>query len=198
MPTRCIEAATCSCIRIRWPGHIPAGKPGKPDRTSGRPPAVLRRSQPPISSRQECASKPPSTAPLKKGAAGVRRPKSWEETRREAKRLLSSSHSQIDRRLFRRLHSKRKWLRDRFFGTEAVKSVHGVERSCVRRFTLAGNGATIARAARAITGRLLSQLPARDRFHCVNFGEAVKIALFGPASDRSGMRPASTDEENNR
>ena len=59
-------------------------------------------------------------------------------TRREAKRLLSPSRPQNGRRLFPAVFTQKgKWLRDRFFGTEAVKSVHGVERSCVSRLALA-------------------------------------------------------------
>src|ERR1700731_2482305 len=56
MPTRCTEAATCSGIRN---SGGPAGKPDKPDRTSGPPPALLRPSRSPKSPRPECASEPP-------------------------------------------------------------------------------------------------------------------------------------------
>ena len=60
MPTRCTEAATCSGIRNSWPpGCRHAGKPDKPDRTSGRPPALLRPSRSPKSPRPECASVSP-------------------------------------------------------------------------------------------------------------------------------------------
>src|SRR5258706_10600264 len=56
MPTRCIEAATCSGIR-RPPSR--EGKPDKPDRTSGPPPALLRPSRSQKSPTPECASEPP-------------------------------------------------------------------------------------------------------------------------------------------
>jgi len=60
MPTRCTEAVTCSGIRNSWPpGCRHAGKPDKPDRTSGRPPALLRPSRSPKSPRPECASVSP-------------------------------------------------------------------------------------------------------------------------------------------
>ena len=60
MPTRCTEAATYSGIRNSWPpGCRHAGKPDKPDRTSGRPPALLRPSRSPKSPRPECASVSP-------------------------------------------------------------------------------------------------------------------------------------------
>jgi hypothetical protein len=62
MPTRCTEAATCSGIRNSWPpGCIRAGKPDKPDRTSGPElvlPSKLSRSS--KSPKPECASQPPS------------------------------------------------------------------------------------------------------------------------------------------
>ena len=61
-----------------------------------------------------------------------------------------------------------------------------------------GAGPTKARAVRAFTGRLLPQLPVRDRFHCFDFGEARKFAVFGPASDRSGAKSRATDDETNR
>ena len=52
-------------------------------------------------------------------------------TRPEAKRLLNPSDPQNDKRLFRGVFTQKgKWLRDRFFGTGAVKSVHGFERCC--------------------------------------------------------------------
>jgi AraC-like DNA-binding protein len=52
-------------------------------------------------------------------------------TRPEAKRLLNPSRPQNDRRLFPAVFTQKgKWLRDRFFGTDAVKSVHGFERQC--------------------------------------------------------------------
>jgi hypothetical protein len=56
----------------------------------------------------------------------------------------------------------------------------------------------IIRAARAFTGRLLLQLPVRDRFPLLEFrrGREDRV-VFGQASDRSGMRPASTDDESN-
>ena len=62
MPTRCTAAATCSGIRNRWP-PLPthAGKPDKPDRTSGpeqAPPSKPSRSS--KSPKPECASEPPS------------------------------------------------------------------------------------------------------------------------------------------
>src|ERR1700682_1529924 len=56
MPTRCTEAATCSGIRK---SGTTAGKPGKPDRTSGPPPALLIPSRSSKSPRPECASEPP-------------------------------------------------------------------------------------------------------------------------------------------
>ena len=59
MPTRCTEAATCSCIRNSWPVPTREGKPDKPDRTSGRPLASLKPSRSPKLPRLECASKPP-------------------------------------------------------------------------------------------------------------------------------------------
>ena len=53
------------------------------------------------------------------------RPKSWEE-RREADRL--PVQIQHDRQLFQPFFIQTgKWLRDRFFGTEAAKSGHGFE-----------------------------------------------------------------------
>jgi AraC-like DNA-binding protein len=52
-------------------------------------------------------------------------------TRPEAKRLLNPSRPQNDRRLFPAVFTQKgKWLRDRCFGTDAVKSVHGFERQC--------------------------------------------------------------------
>ena len=52
-------------------------------------------------------------------------------TRPEAKRLLNPSRPQNDRRLFPAVFTQKgKWLRDRFFGTDAVKSVHRFERQC--------------------------------------------------------------------
>src|SRR6266436_7867591 len=59
MPTHCIEAAKCSGIRNNWPVPTRVGKPDKPDRTSGPPRALLRRSRSPKSPRPECASEPP-------------------------------------------------------------------------------------------------------------------------------------------
>jgi hypothetical protein len=40
------------------------------------------------------------------------------------------------------------------------------------------------RAVRAITGRLIPQLPARGRFHCCDFGEADRMQILS-ASDRT-------------
>jgi hypothetical protein len=59
MPTRCTEAATCSGIRNSWSGRTRAGKPDKPDHTSGPPLALLRSSRSSKSPRPECASEPP-------------------------------------------------------------------------------------------------------------------------------------------
>jgi len=60
MPTRCTEAAMCSGIRNSCPlARTRAGKPDSPDRTSGRPPALLRPSRSPKSQRPECALEPP-------------------------------------------------------------------------------------------------------------------------------------------
>src|SRR5262245_13419277 len=56
MPTRCTGAATCSGIRNSWPGRTRADKPDKPDRRSGRPPALLRPSRSPKSPRASEAS----------------------------------------------------------------------------------------------------------------------------------------------
>jgi hypothetical protein len=53
MPTRCTEAATCSGIRNSWLGRTHAGKPDRPDRTSGpeqTPPSKRR-------DRQNCQSR---------------------------------------------------------------------------------------------------------------------------------------------
>ena len=58
MPTRCTEVATCSCIRNRWPVRTCAGRPDKPDRTSGLPPAPLRLPRSPISPKPDYASVP--------------------------------------------------------------------------------------------------------------------------------------------
>jgi hypothetical protein len=56
----------------------------------------------------------------------------------------------------------------------------------------------IIRAAGAFTGRLLLQQLVRDRpLPEFRRGREDPVA-FGPASDRSGMRPALTDDESNR
>ena len=74
-----------------------------------------------------------------KRAASVWRPKSWEERAEKQSAYLSPSSARKSARLFPAVFTQKgKWLRDRFFGTEAVKSVHGIERPRVRRFTLAG------------------------------------------------------------
>src|ERR1700758_5322258 len=60
MPTARTGAATCNCTRncsLHWSTR--AGKPDKPDRTSGPPPALLRPSRSPKSPRPEYASEPP-------------------------------------------------------------------------------------------------------------------------------------------
>ena len=69
---------------------------------------------------------PVTIALLAKRAAECRRPKSWEE-RRGAK--SAPAHPQHDGQVFPAVFVQLgKWLRDRFFGTLAVKSVHGIER----------------------------------------------------------------------
>jgi hypothetical protein len=59
MPTRCTAVTSCSGIRNSRPGHTHAGKPDKPDRTSGLPRALLRLPRSPISPKPDYASVPP-------------------------------------------------------------------------------------------------------------------------------------------
>jgi hypothetical protein len=107
MPTRCTEAATCSCNRNSWlpPGRTLAGKPETLDRTSGPPPALLRPSRSQKSPRPEYASEPSLRIVFRSGLSRIFRSQGdkplvasqftfarWDRRHPGKSRRLSSDH----------------------------------------------------------------------------------------------------------